>query len=147
MLASEPDSGLQTPPRFVRSTKRTVPSASEIALVALAVVLSLWCIFAVLTLLAHVWTGWDAASTTLLLFVALSGFGALVCVWLAWRLSSNRIARSDLLWGRDDPHTFGDSPPHRPQASRLLYCERDHVVFESTVNQTDPAMVKEHSVQ
>lgn len=147
MLASEPDPALPTAPRFLRPRRRSAPSAAEIAFVALAVVLSLGCIFGILTLLAQVWTGWEAASLRSLLLAVLSGFGALACVWLAWRLSAARHAGNGASFGRDDQRAFEGSAQIRSRVSEYLYCERDHIVFESMANQTDPALVEETSAQ
>lgn len=146
MLASEPDPTLPTPPVFLPPRKRTTPRWSGVVLIPLAVLLSLWFFFGLLTTLANAWAGWDGASWSLLLVTTLSGLGALVCLWLSWRLNSNHGSRNGLAFTRDAQRAHAAPFGKRGQDPDLLYCERDHVLFKPMTHTTDPAVVNETPV-
>lgn len=146
MLASEPDITLPSPPVVNAPSRRLVPSVSEIVLVVSAVILSLWFLFGLLTTLVNAWAGWDAASLPLLLISALSGFGALVCLWLSWRLNAKRVSRSDLPFTMETQRAHAASFWEQGPDPDLIYCERDHVLFKPLTSMTDSDVVNETSV-
>lgn len=148
MLASEPDPTLPTPPVYRETRRRAAraPGLAEFALIATALLLLLWSVFGVLTLLLDASTGLGNVDPRLVGLVILSGLGSLACLWLAWRQAAARTRHSGPPVPGLQRRTSNDWTMQEAVFVRLLYCERDHIVFDPQTGRRAPVQWAGNSV-